>query len=80
MFHEGNDPAAATGFREIARVTGGAYVRFDQNAASELASAAARGGRLCHWRTARSWKNPVGLRSADCCSSNAADQRAAGAE
>jgi hypothetical protein len=38
MFHEGNDPAAATGFREIARVTGGAYVRFDQNAASELAA------------------------------------------
>jgi hypothetical protein len=38
MFHEGHDPAAAVGFREIARVTGGAYVRFDQNAASELAS------------------------------------------
>ena len=38
MFHEGHDPAAATAFREIARVTGGAYVRFDQNAASELAS------------------------------------------
>lgn len=51
MFHEGNDPAAATGFREIARVTGGAYVRFDQNAASELAAllravaAYAAGGR-----------------------------------
>ncbi|MDF1609966.1 VWA domain-containing protein [Hoeflea sp. YIM 152468] len=52
MFHEGHDPAAATGFREIARVTGGAYVRFDQNAASELAAllravaAYATGGRL----------------------------------
>jgi hypothetical protein len=51
MFHEGNDPAAATGFREIARVTGGAYVRFDQNAAAELAAllravaAYATGGR-----------------------------------
>ncbi|WP_052161597.1 hypothetical protein [Hoeflea sp. BAL378] len=38
MFHEGHDPAAAAGFREIARVTGGAYVRFDQNAAAELAA------------------------------------------
>jgi hypothetical protein len=38
MFHEGHDPAAAIGFREIARVTGGAYVRFDQNAAAELAA------------------------------------------
>ena len=38
MFHEGSDPAAAVGFREIARVTGGAYVRFDQNAAAELAA------------------------------------------
>ncbi|WP_420409244.1 VWA domain-containing protein [Hoeflea sp.] len=52
MFHEGNDPAAATGFREIARITGGAYVRFDQNAASELAqllravAAYATGGRV----------------------------------
>lgn len=52
MFHEGHDPAAATGFREIARVTGGAYVRFDQNAASQLAellravAAYATGGRM----------------------------------
>ncbi|MCY0146695.1 VWA domain-containing protein [Hoeflea sp. G2-23] len=52
MFHEGNDPAAATGFREIARVTNGAYARFDQNAASELAAllravaAYATGGRV----------------------------------
>tara|TARA_R110002020_G_scaffold183962_4_gene380559 strand:+ start:1637 stop:2428 length:792 start_codon:yes stop_codon:yes gene_type:complete len=51
MFHEGHDPAAAMGFREIARVTGGAYVRFDQNAAAELAAllravaAYATGGR-----------------------------------
>lgn len=52
MFHEGHDPAAATGFKEIARVTGGAYVRFDQNAASQLAellravAAYATGGRV----------------------------------
>ncbi len=52
MFHEGHDPAAATGFKEIARVTGGAYVRFDQNAASQLAellravAAYATGGRI----------------------------------
>lgn len=51
MFHEGHDAAAATGFREIARVTGGAYVHFDQNAAAELAAllravaAYATGGR-----------------------------------
>ena len=52
MFHEGTDPAAAVGFKEIARVTGGAYVRFDQNAAAELAALLravatyATGGRL----------------------------------
>ncbi|WP_322989904.1 VWA domain-containing protein [Hoeflea sp.] len=38
MFHEGSDPVAATGFKEIARVTNGAYARFDQNAAAELAA------------------------------------------
>lgn len=52
MFHEGRDPAAEKGFREIARLTGGAYVRFDRSSAAELAallravSAFARGGRL----------------------------------
>ena len=38
MFHEGADPAAATAFREIARLTGGAYAAFDQSAPQRLAS------------------------------------------
>ena len=38
MFHEGADPAAAGAFREIARLTGGAYAAFDQSAAQRLAS------------------------------------------
>jgi hypothetical protein len=44
MFHEGNDPEAAQAFREIARLTGGAYARFDTkapHALSELLRAAA---------------------------------------
>jgi len=44
MFHEGHDPAAANAFREIARLTGGAYARFDASAPkalSELLRAAA---------------------------------------
>jgi hypothetical protein len=36
MFHEGADPAAARAFREIARLTGGAYLPFDVRAAAEL--------------------------------------------
>ena len=36
VFHEGNDPAAAQAFREIARLTGGAYLPFDARAAGEL--------------------------------------------
>jgi hypothetical protein len=35
-FHEGHDPAAARAFREIARLTGGAYLPFDVRAAAEL--------------------------------------------
>lgn len=35
-FHEGRDPAAARAFREIARLTGGAYLPFDARAAGEL--------------------------------------------
>lgn len=51
MFHEGDEPAVETAFREIARLTRGAYVRFNQAAAGELASllravaAFAAGGR-----------------------------------
>ena len=37
MFHEGPDPTAARAFREIARLTGGAYGRFDASAPHALA-------------------------------------------
>ena len=36
MFQEGRDPAAQSAFREIARLSGGAYLRFDGNAANAL--------------------------------------------
>src|ERR1044071_6393667 len=36
MFHEGGDPIAEQAFREIARLTRGAYCRFDLSAAHEL--------------------------------------------
>ncbi len=37
MFQEGDDPIAEQAFREIARLTRGAYCRFDPGAAQELA-------------------------------------------
>lgn len=37
MFHEGSDPIAARAFQEIARLTGGAYARFDASAPQSLA-------------------------------------------
>jgi hypothetical protein len=37
MFHEGHDPVAAQAFQEIARLTGGAYARFDTGAPNSLA-------------------------------------------
>ena len=36
MFHEGRDPAAERTFREIARLTGGAYLPFDRSSATQL--------------------------------------------
>jgi len=36
MFHEGNDPAAGNAFRQVARLTGGAYCRFDAGSARQL--------------------------------------------
>ena len=36
MFQEGDNPNAATAFKEIARLTGGAYCRFDAGAADAL--------------------------------------------
>jgi hypothetical protein len=37
VFHEGGDPGAGTAFREIARLTGGAALRFDHRAPASLA-------------------------------------------
>jgi hypothetical protein len=37
IFQEGRDPAVERGFRELARLTRGAYARFDPNAAGQLA-------------------------------------------
>lgn len=37
VFQEGNDATVERGFREIARLTGGAYARFNTNAAGQLA-------------------------------------------
>lgn len=51
MFQEGDDPNAARAFREVARLTGGAYEKFDAGAAHRLegllraAAAYAAGGR-----------------------------------
>jgi len=36
MFHEGHDPIAANAFKEIARLTGGAYGQFDAGAPQSL--------------------------------------------
>jgi hypothetical protein len=36
LFQEGNDVSAETAFREIARLTGGAYCRFDAGSAAQL--------------------------------------------
>jgi hypothetical protein len=36
VFQEGRNPIVEAGFREIARLTGGAYARFDTNAAGQL--------------------------------------------
>jgi hypothetical protein len=36
MFHDGADAKAGLAFREIARLTGGVYLPFDQSSADEL--------------------------------------------
>lgn len=36
MFHEGDDPRAASAFRSVARLTKGVYARFDSGAARQL--------------------------------------------
>jgi len=60
MFQEGHDMAAEQAFREIARLTGGAWCRFDPGAAAQLrellraAAAYAAGGREALLRLSRS--------------------------
>ncbi|MCO5131251.1 MAG: VWA domain-containing protein [Xanthobacteraceae bacterium] len=60
LFQEGDDPVAERAFREIARLTGGAWCRFDPGAASQLrellraAAAYAAGGREALARLSRS--------------------------
>jgi len=52
MFQEGHDPVAERAFKEIARLSNGAWCRFDAGAAAELrellraAAAYAAGGRI----------------------------------
>lgn len=36
IFHEGGDPVAARGFRQLTHITGGAYMAFDQASAAQL--------------------------------------------
>jgi hypothetical protein len=60
MFQEGHDVGAEQAFREIARLTGGAWCRFDPGAAAQLrellraAAAYAAGGREALLRLSRS--------------------------
>ena len=46
MFQEGDDPAARRAFKEIARLTGGAYEAFNAGAAARLEALLQGGGRL----------------------------------
>lgn len=67
MFQEGNDPAAEAAFREIARLTGGAWCRFDTGSAAQLrellraAAAYAAGGRDALTRLAKSASGAAAL-------------------
>jgi hypothetical protein len=60
MFQEGQDPVAENAFKEIARLTGGAWCRFDPGAAAQLrellraAAAFAAGGREALLRLSKS--------------------------
>lgn len=67
MFQEGNDPTAEAAFREIARLTGGAWCRFDMGSAAQLrellraAAAYAAGGRDALMRLARNTSGAAAL-------------------
>ena len=67
MFQEGHDDTAEQAFREIARLTGGAWCRFDPGAAAQLrellraAAAYAAGGREALLRLSRTHGGAAGL-------------------
>jgi len=67
MFQEGNDPNAEAAFREIARLTGGAWCRFDLGSAAQLrellraAAAYAAGGREALTRLAKNTTGAAAL-------------------
>jgi hypothetical protein len=67
LFQEGHDHAAAAVFREIARLTGGAYARFDAGSAAQLldllkaAASYAAGGRTALVRLAEREAGARGL-------------------
>jgi hypothetical protein len=67
MFQEGEDGTAERAFKEIARLTGGAWCRFDPGAAAQLrellraAAAYAAGGREALLRLSRSATGAAGL-------------------
>jgi len=67
MFQEGHDAMAEQAFREIARLTGGAWCRFDPGAAAQLrellraAAAYAAGGREALLQLSRSEKGAARL-------------------
>ena len=67
MFQEGHDVVAEQAFREIARLTGGAWCRFDPGAAAQLrellraAAAYAAGGREALLRLSRNDRGAANL-------------------
>ncbi|HMM91450.1 VWA domain-containing protein [Bradyrhizobium sp.] len=67
MFQEGHDPLAERTFREIARLTGGAWCRFDPGAAAQLrellraAAAYVAGGREALLRLAKTTAGAAAL-------------------
>ena len=69
MFQEGHDSTAEQAFREIARLTGGAWCRFDPGAAAQLrdllraAAAYAAGGREALLRLSKTAGGAAGLLS-----------------
>ncbi len=67
MFQEGGDPVAEKAFRQIARLSGGAYCRFDPGAAAQLrellraVAAYAAGGRKALARLSQSERGASAL-------------------